>query len=62
MLIPVTGMQWFVLIYSVSLDGAVLGSALRFLRTASSLQSTDHNEALWERREEGGGQERSRNE
>lgn len=58
-LIPVNCVQQFVLVYGVSLDGAVLGSALRFLRTAPSLQSTDHNEAFWERREEEEGHERS---
>lgn len=51
--------QRFVLVYGASLDGAVLGSALRFLRTAPSLQSTDHNEAFWERREEEEGHERN---
>lgn len=52
--------QWFVLVYCVSLDGAVLGLALRFQRIVRYLQSTHHNEALWERRNEEEGQERSR--
>lgn len=59
MLIPLNCVQRFVPVYGVSLDGAVLGLALRFLRTPS-LQSTDHNEAFWERREEEEGHERSR--
>lgn len=60
MLIPVVRAMWFVLVYGVSLEGAVLGSALRFQRTAPSPRSTNHNETLWERREEEeGGQERS---
>lgn len=54
-LILVKVVQWFVIVYGVCLDGAVLGSAPGFQRTASSLQSTDHNEALRDRREAEGG-------